>query len=102
LELQGLRFSLTLRNFPDRVVSNDSEIDEEALQSSARRRQYAFSLDAKEFIHKPLDLDDYKSAVTGIVRKWAAPRSPRNSENGFSLVIVQEAGQRRIHYNKNS
>ena len=41
----------------------------------------AFSLGAKEFIHKPLDLDDYKSAVTGIVRKWAAPRSTRSSEN---------------------
>jgi CheY-like chemotaxis protein len=41
----------------------------------------AFSLGANEFIHKPLDLDDYKGAVTGIVRKWAAPRSTRNSRN---------------------
>jgi DNA-binding response OmpR family regulator len=41
----------------------------------------AFSLGAKEFIHRPLDLDDYKTAVTGTVRKWTAPRTTRNSEN---------------------
>jgi len=29
------------------------------------------SLGAKDFVHKPLDLDDYKTAVTGMVRKWA-------------------------------
>jgi CheY-like chemotaxis protein len=28
------------------------------------------SLGAKDFVHKPLDLDDYKTAVTGMVRKW--------------------------------
>jgi CheY-like chemotaxis protein len=33
------------------------------------------SLGAKDFVHKPLDLDDYKTAVTGIVRKWAGQDS---------------------------
>jgi CheY-like chemotaxis protein len=32
----------------------------------------ALSLGAREFVHKPLDLDDYKSAVTGMVQKWVA------------------------------
>ena len=32
----------------------------------------ALSLGAKDFVHKPLDLDDYKHAVTGMVEKWAA------------------------------
>ncbi len=31
----------------------------------------ALSLGAKDFVHKPLDLDDYKCAVTGMVEKWA-------------------------------
>jgi two-component system, chemotaxis family, response regulator Rcp1 len=31
----------------------------------------ALSLGAKDFVHKPLDLDDYKTAVTGMVHKWA-------------------------------
>lgn len=30
----------------------------------------AYSLGAKEFVHKPIDLDDYKTAVCGMVRKW--------------------------------
>jgi two-component system, chemotaxis family, response regulator Rcp1 len=29
------------------------------------------SLGAKDFVHKPLDLDDYKTAVAGMVQKWA-------------------------------
>jgi CheY-like chemotaxis protein len=32
----------------------------------------AFSLGAREFIHKPMDLDDYKMAVSGMVRKWTS------------------------------
>jgi CheY-like chemotaxis protein len=32
----------------------------------------ALSLGAREFIHKPLDLDDYKTAVSGMVRKWTS------------------------------
>lgn len=28
------------------------------------------SLGAKDFVHKPLDLDDYKTVVTRMVRKW--------------------------------
>jgi two-component system, chemotaxis family, response regulator Rcp1 len=31
----------------------------------------AYSLGAKDFVRKPLDLDDYKNAVTGMVEKWA-------------------------------
>jgi CheY-like chemotaxis protein len=30
----------------------------------------AFSLGAKEFVHKPMDLDDYKAAVSGMVQNW--------------------------------
>jgi chemotaxis family two-component system response regulator Rcp1 len=30
----------------------------------------ALSLGANEFVHKPLDLDDYKNVVTGMVQKW--------------------------------
>jgi len=35
----------------------------------------ALSLGAREFVHKPLDLDDYRTAVTGMVQKWASPDS---------------------------
>jgi DNA-binding response OmpR family regulator len=34
----------------------------------------AFSLGAREFVHKPMDLDEYRSAVSGMVQKWAAPK----------------------------
>ena len=34
----------------------------------------AFSLGAFECVHKPIDLDDYKTAVCGMVQKWAAPK----------------------------
>lgn len=34
----------------------------------------ALSLGAKDFIHKPMDLDEYKTAVSGMFRKWAAPQ----------------------------
>jgi CheY-like chemotaxis protein len=30
----------------------------------------ALSLGAKEYVHKPLDLDDYKDAVCGMVHQW--------------------------------
>ena len=30
----------------------------------------ALSLGAKEYVHKPLDLDEYKTAVCGMIRKW--------------------------------
>jgi CheY-like chemotaxis protein len=33
----------------------------------------AFSLGAKEFVHKPMDLDEYKTTVCSIVRKWMVP-----------------------------
>jgi len=33
----------------------------------------AFSLGAREFVHKPIDLDDYKTAVSGMVQKWTSP-----------------------------
>jgi DNA-binding response OmpR family regulator len=29
----------------------------------------AFSLGAREFVHKPMDLDDYKTTVSGMVQK---------------------------------
>lgn len=34
----------------------------------------ALSLGAKAYIHKPLDLDDYKEAVCGMVHKWVPAR----------------------------
>jgi chemotaxis family two-component system response regulator Rcp1 len=30
----------------------------------------ALSLGAKDFVHKPMDLDDYKTTVCGMVQKW--------------------------------
>ena len=33
----------------------------------------AMSLGAREFIRKPMELQDYKKAVCRIVRKWGAP-----------------------------
>jgi two-component system, chemotaxis family, response regulator Rcp1 len=30
----------------------------------------AFSLGAREFVHKPMDLDEYKHAVSDMIRKW--------------------------------
>jgi hypothetical protein len=36
-------------------------------QSEAER----FDVDgAREFVHKPMDLDEYKTAVSGMVQKW--------------------------------
>ena len=35
----------------------------------------AFSLGAKDFVHKPMDLDDYRSAVCHLVQEWAAQKS---------------------------
>lgn len=32
----------------------------------------AYSLGAREFITKPMDLDEYKSAVSGVVQKWTS------------------------------
>jgi len=32
----------------------------------------AYSLGAKDFVHKPMDLDDYKTAVSGMVQKWTS------------------------------
>ena len=37
----------------------------------------ALSLGAQDFVHKPMDLDEYKSAVSGMVQKWAAPKEKR-------------------------
>jgi CheY-like chemotaxis protein len=31
----------------------------------------AYLLGAKEFVHKPMDLDDYKAAVCCVIQKWA-------------------------------
>jgi chemotaxis family two-component system response regulator Rcp1 len=39
----------------------------------------AFSLGAREFIHKPMELEEYKSAVSGMVRKWTS-YDPATSE----------------------
>jgi chemotaxis family two-component system response regulator Rcp1 len=33
----------------------------------------AYSLGARDFITKPMDLDEYKSAVSGVVHKWTSP-----------------------------
>ena len=48
------------------VVFSASENEEDVNRS--------FALGAQEFIHKPMDLDDYKNAVTGMVGKWARNR----------------------------
>jgi len=48
------------------VVFSASENEEDVNRS--------FALGALEFIHKPMDLDDYKNAVTGMVGKWARNR----------------------------
>jgi chemotaxis family two-component system response regulator Rcp1 len=37
------------------------------------------SLGAKDFVQKPLDLDEYKTAVTGMVQKWAVHDSAGES-----------------------
>jgi chemotaxis family two-component system response regulator Rcp1 len=34
------------------------------------QRDRVLSLGAKDFVHKPLDLDDFKNAVTRMVQKW--------------------------------
>ena len=34
----------------------------------------AFVLGAKDFVHKPMDFDDYKTAVSGMVHKWAVTK----------------------------
>ena len=31
------------------------------------------SLGAKEYVHKPVDMDGYRNAVMGMVRNWAMP-----------------------------
>jgi CheY-like chemotaxis protein len=42
-----------------------------SLNETDERR--AMSLGAREFIRKPMELQDYKTAVCRIVRKWGAP-----------------------------
>jgi CheY-like chemotaxis protein len=37
----------------------------------------AFSLGAKDFVHKPMDLDDYKTAVSRMILKWVPPGGSR-------------------------
>jgi DNA-binding response OmpR family regulator len=32
----------------------------------------ALSLGADEFVHKPMDIDEYRNAVSGMVQKWAS------------------------------
>ena len=45
----------------------------------------AFLLGASGCVHKPLDLDDYRTAVTGMIQKWVpreesgAAISPKNA-----------------------
>ena len=35
----------------------------------------AYSLGAREFVRKPMDLDEYKTAVSGMVQKWTNPNN---------------------------
>ena len=46
------------------VVFTASENEEDMNRS--------FSLGAREFIHKPMDLDEYKTTVCSMVQKWAS------------------------------
>jgi chemotaxis family two-component system response regulator Rcp1 len=52
------------------VVFSASENEEDVNRS--------FSLGAREFIHKPMDLEEYKSVVRGMVQKWV----PREQTGG--------------------
>ena len=52
------------------VVFSASENEEDVNRS--------FSLGAREFIHKPMDLEEYKSVVCGMVQKWV----PREQTGG--------------------
>jgi CheY-like chemotaxis protein len=42
----------------------------------------AMSLGAREFVRKPMELHDYKTAVCRMVRKWTAPR-----DNGEPVLL---------------
>jgi len=46
---------------------------------SREDRQRAYDLGVKDFVRKPIDLDQYEAAVSGIVREWAAPHARRNA-----------------------
>jgi CheY-like chemotaxis protein len=39
----------------------------------------ALALGAKDFVHKPFDLDDYKATVSGMIQKWAATKESGDS-----------------------
>jgi hypothetical protein len=62
----------------------------------------AFSLGAKEFIHKPLDLDDYKTAVTENSAKVDCAEVDEEPRELISASHPARSWTRRIHYNKNS
>jgi DNA-binding response OmpR family regulator len=52
--------------------ASDSEIDVDR----------ALSLGAKEYVHKPMDLDDYKTAVCGMIRKWVPREQDVSPQDG--------------------
>jgi len=43
--------------------------------SSLNERDRALELGAREFIHKPTDLEEFTDAVCQIVQKWAQPQA---------------------------
>jgi chemotaxis family two-component system response regulator Rcp1 len=55
------------------VVFSASENEEDVNRS--------FALGARAFIHKPIDLDDYKDAVCGIVKKWVSNNGAQSTSS---------------------
>jgi two-component system, chemotaxis family, response regulator Rcp1 len=58
------------------LVKSEPNIPVVVFTSSESRadRQRAYDLGVKDYVRKPIDLDQYGAAVSRIVREWAAPR----------------------------
>lgn len=50
----------------------------------------ALQLGARDCVHKPLDLDDYRAAVFRMVQKWV-PREERGASSSLSAVLPKSS-----------
>jgi CheY-like chemotaxis protein len=55
----------------------------------------AFSLGAFEFVHKPIDLDDYKTAVCGMIQKWAVANESTDGTDRSAIGEMPEGTCRK-------
>jgi hypothetical protein len=65
------------------------------LEQIVLRPYRAFSLGASEFVHKPIDLGDYKTAVCGMIQKWAVAKESTDGTDRSAAGDMQEGTCKR-------